>query len=169
MEYFLLFLFTNYQLPLVCYTVLMEPKKRALVITAVVVVIVALSVVFYLIDKAPTPEERTQNELLEKVRQAEAPQKIPTNTLTGTVKGVYGATIDIELTGGSGDPLRFASVLADTKYYLVNTGKLDALGNPTVTSITLASIAAGDSITVTGEGDIGTMKKFDVTEVRKVR
>jgi hypothetical protein len=93
---------------------------------------------------------------------------VDTTTLTGTVRGVYGATIHLEVTGASTDPVRFASVRYETKYSLVNTKKLDSAGNPTVTTIALKDIKQGDTVMVVGDRFIGTAKEFDVVEVKKL-
>lgn len=148
-----------------------ETKRRNVWLVVGIVLAVVLSVVAAVMPRSErrgtgTTEEQAR---LDAIRKLEQPQVVETRTLTGTVKGVFGATIYLELVGSSnGAPIRFASVLAETTYSLVNTKKFTATGNPTVTTIKLSDIKAGDTVTVTSDGFIGTAEKFDVTEVQKV-
>lgn len=135
-----------------------------------IVLAVVLSIVAAVMPRNERPSTDTSAEQarLDAIRKLEQPQTVETRTLTGTVKGVFGATIYLELTGSSNASIRFASVLAETTYSLVNTKKLTATGNPTVTTIKLSDIKPGDTVTVTSDDFIGTAEKFDVTEVQKV-
>jgi|GEM_PF-6619324 hypothetical protein len=145
-------------------------KRRNVWLVIGIVLAIVLSVAAALMPRSERPGTNTSAEQarLDAIRKLEQPQTVETKTLTGTVKGVYGATIHLELIGSSDTSIRFASVLAETTYSLVNTKKLTVAGNPTVTTIKLSDIKPGDTVTVTSDEFVGTAKKFDVTEVQKV-
>jgi len=145
-------------------------KRRNMWLVVGIILAVVLSIAAALIPQSERPSVGTSTEQarLDAIRKLEQPQTVETKTLTGTVKGVYGATIYLELVGSSDVSIRFASVLAETTYSLVNTKKLTVSGNPTVTALKLSDIKPGDTVTVTSDEFIGTAEKFDVTEVQKV-
>jgi hypothetical protein len=97
-------------------------------------------------------------------------------SLSGTVKGIYGATINLEiddpddyLPHPDGSPrrkqVRFANISSQTKYTLIDFSRLDKNGNPARSSLKLNDIKVGDVITVRSNENIRAAEKFDVTEV----
>ncbi len=97
----------------------------------------------------------------------------------GTVKGIYGATIDIVIL----DPedylaryegreqkteLRYATVTSETEILLIDRTSRDKFGNPTVSNLLLFDLKAGDEITVFSDQNIRKLRKFDVTRVEKI-
>lgn len=101
-------------------------------------------------------------------------------SMTGTVQGIYGATIALEVDDPS-DYLphldntprkkltRSADTSSQTKYVLVDYHKLDFKGNPKITSFTLSDLKVGDVITVRSNQNLRSTEKFDATEVQLVR
>jgi len=101
-------------------------------------------------------------------------------SLTGTVKGVYGATIQLEID----DPndylprldnsprkkqTRNAITSNETSFTLIDYTKIDQEGNPTISQIKLSDIKTGDIITVRSNQNIRNAEKFDVTAVEVVK
>ncbi len=102
------------------------------------------------------------------------------HVLTGTIKALYGATIDLEIervddylphTDGTAraKEIRFASLLNNTSITLTDYIKIDAQGNPTITILPASSLKAGMQITVRSKQNIRDMKKFDVVSIELVR
>lgn len=101
-------------------------------------------------------------------------------TLSGTVKEIYGATINLEvmdfddyLPHTDGAPqrreIRFANVSSVTTFTLIDYTKPDGKGNPTMTSIELSNLKIGDKISVWSDENLRDAKKFDVTRVELVK
>ena len=103
-----------------------------------------------------------------------------TQTLSGTVKQIYGATIEIEIDDPAdylphtdGTPrarqIRFANTTPNTKYSLQDWTKFNANGMPTQGEIFFSNIKVGDKVTVESTENIFSTKEFDVTKVTVVK
>lgn len=101
-------------------------------------------------------------------------------SLTGKVKGIYGATIYLEiddlddyLAAASGrEPkkeTRYANVTSQTEYTLIDTNQLDENGNFLIQSFKLSDLKEGDIITVRSSANIRSAKKFDIVTVEVVK
>ena len=100
--------------------------------------------------------------------------------LTGTVKGVYGATITLTVQDPSdylphmdGSPratqTRTAQTSPNTKFFAIDNSKLNADGSPTKTPITSGDIQTGDTVAVQSSQNIFSATTFDVTEVDLIK
>ncbi len=100
--------------------------------------------------------------------------------LSGTVKGLYGASIALEVQ----DPddylphpdrsprrteVRTANVTPSTTYMLVNFRRLDRQGNPARTTLAFNDLKEGDAVTVKSMANIKDTQSFEATAVEVVR
>lgn len=101
-------------------------------------------------------------------------------TLTGTVQGVYGATIVITVPDPSdylphldGSPrktvTRNVQTTPATQYFAVDNANLDGNGQPTRTASKLSDIQAGATVTVRSTQNIFSANTFDATEVDLIK
>lgn len=101
-------------------------------------------------------------------------------SFAGTIKAIYGATINLEIddpddylphTDGTRrrTEVRFASVTSNTKIIRIDATKLDAQGNQIKTDIKFSDLKVGDAITVRSDTNIRAAKKFDVTSIEVVK
>lgn len=101
-------------------------------------------------------------------------------SMTGTVQGIYGATIMLQLDDPNdylphvdGSPRQKLSVSANTssqtKFVSIDYQKLDSRGNPTVADISLSDLKSQNVVTVRSNQNIRNASQFDVSEVQLVR
>lgn len=99
--------------------------------------------------------------------------------LTGAVKRIYGATIELEIDNPDdylphpdqsprAKETRRANVIAATSYATIDFSKLDAEGNPSRAAFTLADLKEGDIVTVRSAQNIKDVQTFDVVAVERV-
>lgn len=99
--------------------------------------------------------------------------------LTGAVKRVYGATIELEIDNPDdylphpdqsprAKETRRANVTAATSYAIIDFSKFDATGNPVRTAFALADLKESDIVTVRSTENIRNAESFDVTAVERV-
>jgi hypothetical protein len=97
--------------------------------------------------------------------------------LSGIVKGVFGATIDLEIVDPDdylphpdGTPqkkeIRFATVTSATEISLTDYTQP---GYPETETFMLSGIKVGDAVNVRSEQNIRDAEKFDATEIEVVR
>jgi len=106
------------------------------------------------------------------------PQQI--SSVTGVVKGIYGATIQLEID----DPddylphldnsprkkqTRMAITSSNTSFVLIDLTKFDNNGNPASSPIKLSDIKVGDIVTVRSNQNIRSAEKFEATAVEIVK
>ncbi len=114
------------------------------------------------------------------VDRAYPPPPAEMKSLSGIIKGIYGATIDLEvidpddyLPHPDGSPqrreVRFATVTSATQFILKDYTKPDTRGNPKVSSFSLSKLKVGDAVTVKSDQNIRNEKKFDIVAVELVR
>lgn len=150
--------------------------RKSIVIAVVLVVIVGVGA--YLFGQQRSNQQAQNLQSIVDLAFPPPPQEL--YTLSGLVKGVYGATINIEtddvddyLPHPDGSPprkeVRFANVTAETTYTLVDFIRLDQSGNPTRTPLQLADVKEGDIVIVKSNSNIRSAQKFDVTAVEVVR
>lgn len=100
-------------------------------------------------------------------------------SLTGIVRGVYGATIQLEIDdlddylphpdgSARAKETRNANVGSATAYTEIDFARVNASGDPARTSLTLADIKEGDAVTVRSTMNIRSAESFDVTAVERV-
>jgi len=159
----------------------MRPKKIALISSLVAAVILALAFGMVIGKKQGESTGRTEveNRLNPLINLAFPKPPEVMKSLNGTVKSIYGATINLEvrdpndyLPHTDGTPQRtkivYASVTSATKYFLIDYSKPNQ-GSPTTKIINLSDIKVGDNIKVTSDENIRDAQRFDVTEVEVVR
>jgi hypothetical protein len=144
-----------------------------------IVLVVAALAATYISQKGESEKKRAADiqQAIEK-QAREYPIPAVVKTVSGIVKGVYGATIHLEIDDPQdiiphtdGTPRRkllvFASLLSDTRVLLVDLKHLDARGNPNESALDVSGIREGDSITVTTNSNIVESQRFDVSRVEK--
>lgn len=161
--------------------------KKFFVILFIAIIAAAVGVLgFYFGKQQGTKEgkQEVQTKVVEKLQSLvelafpKPPDDI--RSFSGTIKGIYGATINLEIsdpddylphTDGSprAKEIRFASLFSSTKIYLIDTTKLDAQGNPQRTELKLSDLKIGDAVTVRSNQNIRNAKKFDVTKIELVK
>ncbi len=157
--------------------------KKVLIFTLIVLIaVVATALGFYWGQKkgttTATKETETKLQPLVDLAFPKPPEDI--RSLSGAIKGIYGATINLEIndpndylphTDGSprAKETRFASLLSATKIYLIDTTQLDTNGNPKKTELKITDLKIGNNITVRSNQNIRTAKKFDVTQIELVK
>lgn len=98
------------------------------------------------------------------------------NSVSGTVKNVYGATVTLEINDPEdylphidGTPAKKLSVTADvysgTKINSIDYSKTDKDGNPKVEAIELGDFKIGSSVRVISSTNIRGADKFDAAEI----
>jgi hypothetical protein len=144
----------------------------------IVIVIIAIVAAFYF---GRSVEQKQKQEIIETKLQPLVDLTFPKPpseifALTGKVKSVFGATVELEvqdpddyLPHTDGSPYktqtRFANITSQTKITLVDLKKIDSQGNPLKTPIKLSDLKPGDVITVQSNQNIRNEKKFDVTAI----
>ncbi|KKU94375.1 MAG: hypothetical protein UY26_C0002G0157 [Candidatus Jorgensenbacteria bacterium GW2011_GWA1_48_13] len=160
----------------------MRTKKIALITSIVAVVILALAFGMVLGKKQGETTGRTEaenrlNPLLDLAFPR--PPEVMTS-LTGVVKAIYGAIINLEVrdpndylphTDGTAQSveIRYAMVTSATKFFLLDFGTPDKSGSTATKIIKLSDIKVGDNVKVTSDTNIRDAERFDVTEVEIVR
>ena len=153
-------------------------KKTLISIFIILIVVAGMAFGFYLGQKkgAITAAKETEIKLQPLVDLAFPKPPEDIKSLSGVIKGIYGATINLEIndindylphTDGSprAKETRFASLTSKTKIVSIDTTKLDSNGNPQITELKLADLKVGDTITVRSEQNIKEAKKFDITKI----
>lgn len=153
-------------------------KKAFLILIVIIVVLAAIWVGYEIGSKQGKEQADTQlSKIVEQV-YPKPPEKI--NNLAGTIKTIYGATIDLEVTdpndylphadGSKQDTnIRYASVTPDTKILLIDATQIDSQGNPKITEIKLLDLKEGDVVSVRSNENIKDAKKFDVYQIELVK
>lgn len=101
-------------------------------------------------------------------------------SLIGTVKGIYGGTIDLEVkdpddylphTDGTAQrtEIRYANITSATEIFIIDYTRRDINGNPARDILKLSDIKIGNLIKVTSNSNIKYANKFDVSEVEVLR
>lgn len=151
-------------------------QTKAILIPLLVVVLIAGA--FWAGRQTNKKETSTELQKLTDIVEDIYPTPTEIKALNGTIKGIVGARISLEIsdpndylphTDGSAakKEVRSANVLSNTTYSLIDNSKLDKDGNLTVTKISLADLKAGDKITVRSNVNIKDLKSFDVITVEK--
>ena len=157
-------------------------NKTLTIITVAVIVLVVFGLGFYTGQTNGKKQGAVQAENKYKalIDIAFPPPPAEMTSLSGVVSGVYGATINVEIT----DPndylphvdgtsqkkqVRYASITSATKIISINHAKLDAQGNPEIKTIRLSDIKIGDTITVRSDQNIKNAQKFDVSQVELIK
>ena|SRR3989344_9374865 len=157
-------------------------NKTLTIITIIVVVLITLSLGFYIGQTNGKKQGfvQAENKYKALIDIAFPPPPAEMMSLSGVVKGVYGATINLEVTDPNdylphvdGTPqqkqIRYASITSATKIISINGTKLDAQGNPEIKIIQLSNIKIGDTLTVRSDSNIKNSQKFDVIEVSLIK
>lgn len=157
-------------------------NKAVLTIVLVALFIVAFGGGYYFGNKSGLQTGRNEiRASLEPIIQTIYP-KPPEDlrVLTGTVKGIYGGTLRLEifnpddyLPHADGSPrttqLRNAITTAETKFVSIDYSKLDTRGNPKITSLAVSAMHVGMKVTVHADHNIRAAEQFDVTKVEVVK
>ncbi len=157
-------------------------KKTSLIVIVIVFVAiaaVALAAGFYFgnAQGRKEGEKIAKDELRPLVNLAFPPPEEKIMSLTGVIKGVYGASVDFEIVAPSdylphldGSPqkkeLRTASVSQSTEIVQM---ALDKQGNTKITTIKISDLKIGDTITARSSVNIKTAKKFDATRIELLK
>lgn len=106
------------------------------------------------------------------------PEKI--SSVSGMVTAIEGTSFTLE-TGDPDDYLphtdgtpqkkinREVRILPDTKILLIDSTKIDAQGNPSITNMSASEIKTGDALTVRTGANIRTESSFDATQIEIVK
>lgn len=151
-------------------------NKNSLIMTAVIFIVIGILAGFWggsMLGKR-AGQAAAEEQLAPLVDLAFPKPAEDIRSMTGTVKGVYGATINLEindpndylphLDGTSrAKQSRSANVTPNTKYVVVLNGQIS---NKPFSS---SDIKTGDIITVRSDQNIRDLKTFDVFEVDLVR
>jgi hypothetical protein len=95
--------------------------------------------------------------------------------INGVIKGVYGATIDLEINDLNdylphldGSPqkkeIRYVYVTSNTKISLI-----DSMGNIQTKTLKTSDLKIGNAITVYSNENLRNAKKFDATEIQVIK
>ena len=163
----------------------MKTKNIVLVIVVIALLALVLTLGLSLGKKQAVKESGAEKEeTIEKLKSLvdlacpKPPSEI--KTFSGTIKGIYGATIDLEiidpedyLPHTDGTPqrkeVRFANVSSATTFTFNDYTTPDGRENPTITTIELSDLKIGDKISVRSDQNIRDAEKFDVTRVELVK
>lgn len=102
------------------------------------------------------------------------------NNINGTIKGIYGATIDLEIKDpndylphldGSTQKkeIRYVYITSNTKISLLDYTKIDSAGNAQTKTLKSSDLKIRDSITVYSNENLRDAKKFDATEIQVIK
>lgn len=130
----------------------------------------------YLGQNKSLPGDQSKADLQRIVDSIYSPPSREMFTLSGVVKGTYGAILKLEvndpddyLPHSDGSPrrkeIRSASALGSTTYTLVDHSN----GSPVRSAITLRDVKVGNFVLVKSNENIRSAEKFDVTSVEVVR
>lgn len=157
-------------------------KKVLLTLSLLLLIMAALALGFYFGRQkgTTTATQAVQQKLQPLVELAFPKPPDDIRSLSGVVKGIYGATINLEINDPDdylprldGSPrkkqIRFASVTAATTIVFIDTTQLDVQGNPKITVLPLSDLKIGDNVTVRSDQNIRDERKFDITKVELVK
>lgn len=157
----------------VLYT-LMEPRKKILIFVSVIILIILALIVYFFYEK-----KSPQDEILSQYSQLipEPPKEV--YKLSGTVRAVYGGTIDFEiedpddyLPHPDGTPrkkqVRFVFISSDTLIERTDYSHTTPQGLPTTTKLSSSDLKVGDVITVHSTHNIRDTKQFDATKIQVI-
>lgn len=144
----------------------MENKK--IVTVSAIFLVIGLLIGFW--GGSTVGKTNAERELLPLVNLAFPKPGDDIRSFTGTVMGIFGATISIEIDDPAdylphldGSPratqTRFANTTPDTKYVFITNGETKT------TPSSISDIKNGDDITVRSNDNIRDAEKFDVFEV----
>ncbi|TSA46101.1 hypothetical protein D4R51_00700 [bacterium] len=147
-------------------------NKKTLVTAAVVFLIIGILIGF--VGGKQAGRVDAEKQLLPIVNLAFPKPSDDMRSMTGTVMGIFGATINLQIDDPAdylphldGSPravqTRFANVTPDTKYVFVINGKIKS------TPSSVSDVKKGDIITVRSNDNIRDAETFDVFEVDLVR
>lgn len=155
----------------------MEPNRNALFMAVAIALLAGLAVGYFIGNaQGNVAIERKFMPILNAVYP---PPPNELFSLTGTVKGVYGAEFELEIDDPDdylphldGSPrakqTRTANTSATTAFVLIDFEKLDEEGNPSRTALTLADVKEGDIVTVQSNENIRDAGSFEASVVQKV-
>lgn len=153
---------------------------RVLLGAALVVALLGVGLFFGRRLGEKTGELKAEAELMPVIEKVFPAPLAEIKILSGTVRGVYGGTINLEIldpndylphADGSAPQkqIRYIGVTNVTKIALADIRKVDRGGKIVKTSIQLSDLRAGDMITAKSEENIKDAKSFEVTEIEVVR
>ncbi len=169
-------LIVGHRKTLMCYNINMNKKTLTILIVVILIFGGALGFLFGMQTGKQSADENLEN-VVGLIFPKPAEEIF---ALTGKLLAVNGSTLSIEIrdpddylphVDGSepAKETRYASLMTDTKITLINIGKLDATGNPEMTSLKADELTIGETITVRSDTNIKDEKKFDVKEVEVVK
>ena len=156
-------------------------KKTVLILLVALLVVTGVALGFYFgQNRGEQKTEETLETLGALVNQVYPPPPEVMQAMGGTIKNIYGATINLEvldlddyLPHADGSPrareFRFVSVSGATEIVLVDYTKPQQDGSPTITPLAFSDLKPGDEIKVMSKENIRDAKKFDVTRVEVIR
>lgn len=156
-------------------------NKGVLAITIIALLVLGFTGGYYLGNQTgiQAGSKETEARLRPIIETVFSPPPENIMTLTGSIKGIYGGTLRLEIfdpedylphtdgTARNTEP-RNAVTTADTQYVSINYARLDAKGNPRITPLALSDLKVGMKITVHADHNIRTLEQFDVTKVEVV-
>ncbi len=129
-------------------------------------------------NKGSKEAENKYKALIEKAYPAPKAEEI--KYLSGIIKGIYGATIDLEIndpndyiphTDGTlpKKEIRYIYITSNTKISLLDYTKIDSSGNAQTKTLKSSDLKIGDSINAYSNINLLTEKKFDATEIQVIK
>jgi hypothetical protein len=157
----------------------MQRTYTIIIVTAVIVFSVAIGFYFGEQRGKTIGDAAARGALIPLVERAYSKPPAELFELTGTIVGIYGATMHLEVVDpddylphldGSAPRTntRYASLAKTTKVVRIDLTKRDANGNPTITTLDRAVLKVGDRITVKSTANIRDAETFDTVEVQLV-
>lgn len=157
----------------------MHRTYTVIIVTAVIVFSVAIGFYFGEQRGEVAGETSARQALMPLVERVYSKPPAELFELTGTVTGIYGATVHLEVVNpddylphldGSAPQTstRYASLAKTTKVVRIDLTKRDARGNPTITTLDRAVLKVGDRITVKSATNIRDAETFDTIGVQLV-